>query len=358
MRKTNHKMIELARGVRGVTQKELSVSLKISQSTLSKIERGEFGVSDVTTEEIAKVLEFPLSFFYQEEVKTPIANIYFRKRATINQKSLDKIIGDIKIILKSVDYLLEDVEITEYPRYKFDISDGWTPETVALRMREILKLQNGPITEPVKFLEEMGIIVYFYDCKELKFDGLTAYTDSGTPVIFVNSNLPNDRIKFTLGHELCHLLCHIPCNVEPWRDYESEANRFPGEFFMPTKECKSDLFSLTFNKLTVLKSYWGLSKSAIAYKAKSGGFINESTYKYMIIELSRRGERKSESGFVDIDTPSTINKVISLLETELDYTDIDIAEKLCIGLQDYIRLFKPYSENYPKIRVKRLKIAV
>lgn len=352
----NCKMIELARHTRGVTQSELAQSLNITQSNLSKIERGDLNVTEATVNQIASLLDFPVSFFCQSEVRTPISNIYFRKRASINQKSLDKIIGDVKIILKCIDYLLEEIDITEYPKYKFDLSEGWTPESVAIRMREIIKIPSGAIREPIKYLEELGIIVYMYDSKEQKFDGLTAYTDNGVPVIFINKHLPNDRIKFTLGHELCHLVCHIPCDIEPWRDYEAEANRFPGEFFMPTKECVSDLRRLSFPNLTTLKAYWGLSKAAIIYKAKAMGYINEKTYKYMIIELTRRGERKNETGFVEIDQPSILNQVLNLLYNELEYTDEEIAEKLKINVSDFHRLFKPQNES--TVRVKKLKAAI
>jgi Zn-dependent peptidase ImmA (M78 family)/DNA-binding XRE family transcriptional regulator len=358
MLQTNFKMIELARNIRGATQKELSKSLNITQSNLSKIERGELNTAESTIKQIAETLDFPLSFFCQSEVRTPISNFYFRKRSSISQRILDKIIGDVKLILKCVDYLLEEIEITDYPKYNFDLSDGWTPETVAIRMREILRVPSGAIHEPVKYLEELGIIVYFYDCKELRFDGLTAYTDNGVPVIFVNMNLPNDRIKFTLGHELFHLLCHIPCDIEPWRDHEAEANQFPGEFFMPTKECLSDMKRLSFNQLTGLKAYWGMSKASIIYKAKAAGFINEQTYKYMIIELSRRGERKLESGFVDIDKPTTLQQVLDLLQNELEYSEQEIADKLCIGLSDYLRLFAPPLTDKPTVKIRQLKRVV
>lgn len=357
MNEINFKMIELARNVRGVTQKELSQSLNITQSTLSKIERKEFNTTESTIIKIANTLNFPVDFFYQEELKTPISNIYFRKRSSISQRILEQIIGDVKIVLKCIDYLLEEIEITEYPKYKFDLSEGWTPESIAIRMREILKIPSGAVHDPIKHLEELGIIIFFYDSKEIKFDGLTAYTDNGFPVIFVNRNLSNDRIKFTLGHELFHLLAHIPCDVEPWRDYEAEANQFPSHFFMPTKDCIADLRRLTFNSLTGLKAYWGMSKSSIIYKAKLGGFINEQTYKYMMIELSRRGERKTESGFVDIDTPTILQQIIKLLENELDYSEQDIADKLYISLDDYIRLFTTKNVK-PKVKLRQLKRAV
>lgn len=354
----NFKMIELARSMRGITQKELSTDLNITQATLSKIERGELGVTESTINEIASILKFPISFFHQEEVKTPISNIYFRKRASIPSKVLDKIIADVKVVLKSIDYLLEEIEITEYPKYKFDLSDGWTPQSIASRFREMLKIPSGPIHTPIKYLEQIGIIVFFYDCKDLHFDGLTSYTDNGVPVIFVNKNLPNDRIKFTIGHELLHLFSHIPCDIEPWRDYESEANQLPGELYMPTKECSGDLIKLGYNQLTRLKAYWGMSKASIIYKAKTAGLINEATYKYLMIELSRRGERKNEQGFVEIDKPTILQQVIDLLHNELEYSEQDIADKLCIPIGDYKRLFTEEKGEEPLVKIRRLRPAV
>jgi Zn-dependent peptidase ImmA (M78 family)/DNA-binding XRE family transcriptional regulator len=357
MDKPNVRMIELARHIRGVTQKELAKTLNITQSTLSKIERNEFGITDATAEQVAKFLRFPLSFFYQPDIKTPISNIYFRKRAAITQPALDTIIGEVKVILKCIDYLLEEIEITVYPKYRFDISDGWSPETIAKRLRELLAVPAGPIQNPVKLLEDIGIVVYMYDSAEMKFDGLTAYTDNGVPVIFVNKHLPNDRIRFTLGHELLHLLSHLPCDIEPWRDYEAEANQFPGAFYMPTKDCKQDLLRLTYNKLPSLKAYWGLSKAAIIYKAKDAGFINEKTYTYMMIELGRNNERKQESGFVEIDSPTTLQEVINLLENEVGYTQEEIAEKLRLSVEDYIRFFEPPQTNN-KLRIRQIRPAI
>jgi Zn-dependent peptidase ImmA (M78 family)/DNA-binding XRE family transcriptional regulator len=354
----NFKMIELARSMRGITQKELASDLNITQATFSKIERGELGMTESTVSQIATILKFPIAFFHQEELKTPISNIYFRKRASIPTKVLDKIIADVKVILRSIDYLLEEVEIAEYPKYKFDLSDGWTAKSIATRFRELLKIPNGPIHTPVKYLEQLGIIVFFYDCKDLHFDGLTAYTDNGVPVIFVNKNMPNDRIKFTLGHELLHLFSHIPCDIEPWRDFESEANELPGELFMPTRECSADLAKLGYNQLTGLKAYWGMSKASIIYKAKSLGLISESTYKYLMIELSRRGERKSEQGFVEIDKPTILQMVIDLLHNELDYSEQDIADKLCMPIEDYKRLFTEDKGIEPLVKVRRLRPAI
>ena len=350
MKSFNPKMLELARNFRELTQKQLAELLpKINQPNLSKIEKGELNVSQATAEMLADVLKYPVDFFYQEELRTPLANIYFRKRATLPQKKLDKIFADVNHVLKSIDYFLNDIELKEYPKYSFDLSEGWTPESVAIRMRELLRIKPGPVKDIVRYIEECGIVVYFYDSELDKFDGLTAYTDNGSPIIIVNKNMPNDRIKYTLAHELGHLVIHIPCSIEPWRDFEDEANNFASEFLMPRHDCYRDLQGLTYNKLSIIKSYWGVSKAFIIRRAKTIGLITESTYKYLMIELGRRNERKNEIGHVDLDDPKIINEIINILKAEFQYDNKEIAENVKLSLDDYLMLFDS-SKNNIKIR--------
>ena len=357
MNTVNHKMIELARMSRGYTQKDLvSLLPKINQPNLSKIEKGILGVTDETLATIAKALNYPIDFFYLEELKTPLSSIYFRKRLTLSQKVVDKIFTDVKIILKSIDTLLADVELKEYAKYSFDITNGWTPTDAAIRMRELFIIPSGAIKNLVTKIEEEGIIVYFYDSSEDKFDGLTAYSDKGYPIIFVNKNMSNDRIRFTITHELAHLVLHIPCNVEPWRDVEEEANIFASEFLMPKKECFSELVGLTYNKLTLLKAFWGVSKAAIIRRAKTVGAISESTYSYLMIELGRRNERKNETGFVELDNPKILSEVKNLLKNELDYTDEILANAMSLQLEDYEKYFE--NRNLVKLKMIAFKHAI
>lgn len=357
MERINPKMIELGRISRGLTQKELATKLPhLNQPVLSKIEKGEFNITKETLESIAGVLNYPTGFFYQEELKTPFSNIYFRKRSVIPQKVLDRIFADVKLILKGIDHLLEEIELKEYPKYAFNLTNGWTPESVAIRMRELFKIHPGPVKNLITLIEEAGIIVYFYDSPDEKFDGLTAYTNAGYPVIFVNKNMPNDRIRFTVSHELGHLVMHIPCDVEPWRDVEDEANNFASEFLMPKKDCNFDLYGLTYNKLGILKAYWCVSKAAIVRRAKTVNAINEATYRYLMVELGRRNERKSETGYVEIDEPKILKQVIELLRTELQYTTDVLANSMYLPVDDYVRLFDLSDENKPRLR--KLKIAI
>jgi len=336
----NFKMIELARQSRGLTQKDLAYLLdNVHQSIISRIEKGELNVSTNTLTKISKILGYPIEFFFEQDLRTPFSNIYFRKRTSIKQKTLDTIFAQIKIILKSIDKILDSIELKEYPRYAFNITEGWTPESAAIRVREIFGVPSGPVKNIIKTIEEEGIIVYFYDCKEERFDGLTAYSDNGHPVIIINRNLSNDRIRFTVSHELAHLCLHIPCDVEPWRDVENEANNFASEFLMPAKNCISDLTSLTYGKLGMIKSFWGVSKAFIIRRAKMLNKISESTYKYFMVELGRKGERKNETGFVEVDYPNILPESIMLIKAEYDYSESDFAKVVNLYEDDYTKYF-------------------
>ena len=62
----NYKMVELARDFRGMSQKELSNLIGISQGQISKIELGIHCPSEDTINKLVQALDFPRSFFYQE----------------------------------------------------------------------------------------------------------------------------------------------------------------------------------------------------------------------------------------------------------------------------------------------------
>ena len=58
-------MIVLARQSRGLTQSRLATEAGIPQAKISKIEAGLADVADETLTTLAKVLDYPESFFHQ-----------------------------------------------------------------------------------------------------------------------------------------------------------------------------------------------------------------------------------------------------------------------------------------------------
>lgn len=349
----NHEMIVLAREVRAMTQTELSkLAPSVSQGNLSRMEKGKLSISDNALEEIAKALNFPKSFFYQNSVKTPISNFYYRKRITIPKKQLSRLEATMDLIRISIDKLFADIELPPLKIPHFDVEWGISPEEAARKTRNFLNIGKGPVKNLVNILERSGVVVFPLESESDKFDGITLFTDEQQVIIFLNENLPNDRKRFTLAHELGHLALHlrIPFDERSDNMIEDEANRFASEFLMPELDIRNDLAGLTISTLGALKSYWQVSMKSLVYRAKALRIISESRAKNLYIELSRLGYVINEPGVVEFDEPKIVKKAIQLLNSELNYKNEEIASDVSLTLQDFMAIFLNKKQNIVQLK--------
>ena len=105
-------MLILARELRGMTQEELvRLTPTVTQGNLSRMEQGRLAISANALEEISKALGFPISFFFQNNVKTPISDFYYRKRITVPKKKLSILEATMDVVRLGLDRLFADIEI-------------------------------------------------------------------------------------------------------------------------------------------------------------------------------------------------------------------------------------------------------
>jgi Zn-dependent peptidase ImmA (M78 family) len=315
--------------------------------------------SDVLEKYYAE-LNFPETFFIQSENKTPISDFFYRKRMSLSAKDKLRLEAQIDILRLLYEKLLKSVEIPESRFPKLGINKNFKPSDIAHISREFYGLPRGPIRNLISVLEKNGIGVIQMEVASDKFDGMTVYTDSNHPLIFLNKNMTNDRKRFTLAHELGHQVMHFPFKYEfdlydrlnkDSNILEKEADQFASEFLLPERDCRNEMFHLTPQKLAGLKLHWKVSKKAIVYKAKSIGAIDERKYQNLLIDLSKRGERIRESFDVDLDEPILFRQIFKSYSEELGYTNKDLASYLCITETDLVRV-KNITNN------SKLKIAV
>lgn len=338
----NAKMIKMARHTRGMTLTDLSSACGIDTAMLSKIETGLVQATDNQLQKVASAVNYPLSFFSLQFSEARYSDFFYRKRVTMPAKEKDKIDAQIDVLRIVYERL---VSLCETPQLRvFNISNqkGISPETIAVMAREYYKIEKGPILNLVSKLERNGIAIFYLDTDSEKFDGVTAYTERGLPFIVINKNKPNDRKRFTIAHELGHIIMHFPFRfqndfydrIKDERDdiYETEADRFASEFLMPTSDIFQDLQGLTYSKLGLLKQYWNVSKASIVRKAKTLKCIDDKKYQFLMVELSRNGERKIETGGISFDDPQVFRKMIDINSNEL--TDEQLASFLYISQED------------------------
>lgn len=329
----NGRSLKLARDSRGLSQSKLANLLKMTQTTLSRIEKGQISLSDSVIESASKHLNYPSSFFKKNIPIAGETTLFYRKRATMTTKSLSILESRISILSNCIDELLESVEIPELKIPSVEPSFNNTPAEIAFKIRNYLKVPRGPIENIVSLLECNGVVVVFIPLESTgKFDGLTMFTNKQVPVIWINKDISNDRKRFSLAHELGHLVMHLRSLDldKPETDKEKEANEFAAEFLMPKELCKTDFFNLKYNGLALRKAYWKVSKAAIIYRARELNCISEETKKYLFITLGRNGERKQESVEVNIDSPTIVRKMAKLHLDELEYPMEELSD--LIGL--------------------------
>jgi Zn-dependent peptidase ImmA (M78 family) len=327
---------------------------------LSKIEQGLLKPTKEIIEKYAESLSFPESFFYQEENKTPISDFFYRKRLSISAKEKIRLEAQIDILRLLYDKLLKSVDIPAARFPSLGINNNFSPSDIAGLAREFYSIGRGPLKTLISVLEKNGIAVIYIDVNSAKFDGMTVYTDSNYPLIILNKNMPNDRKRFTIAHELGHQIMHLPfrfefdlydrINKDP-NTLEKEADMFASEFLLPEKDCRNELFNLSYQKLSDMKLYWKVSKKAIIYKAKTLGCIDERKYQNLLIELSKRGERVKESFDVDLEEPKIFNQIFLSFTKELGYSNQQLAEYLCISESDLVRVKTLASSSKLKIAI-------
>jgi len=350
----NGNMLALARQMKKKSQGELleEIGGGLTQGVLSKIERGRVQPSDEMVARFAEVLSVRPSFFANDAYVRQPPMSYHRKRSKLLARDLAAIHGISEVMRLSLAKCLDSIEF-EYdgpslPTYDLDQFGGDAREA-ARAVRSRLKLPRGPVRNIASLIERSGVIILPFNFGTDLVDGFCQSSYGGLPpVIFLNSTLSIDRMRFSLAHELAHLVCHDAPNP----NQEIEANHFASEFLMPTADIVDDFDNFTLNRAMDLKLYWGTSIQSIVYKCWQVGKIPDERMKNYFIEMSRRGWRKNEPveavGFVE--KPSVFAAIVEAHFADMGYTEDELADLFGLNVED-LRFYYPVRRARPGLRV-------
>lgn len=349
--KVNYKQLIFAREYRGYTQTELASNIKgLSQSNLSKFEKGFGPLSDDILEKIIIFLGFPVKF-YETKISNKVEIAHYRKRSALTKAEKSRIEYTNKLIGYILDKMSESIILPDFTFKVLNVDDGFDPKSIALYTRKFLKLGDEPVTDICSILEENGIIIVEYDAKNDNFDGVSFMTDNGYHIIIINKSFSNDRKRYTIAHELGHIIMHMSPDfiISDYRDIEKEADIFASEFLMPSEIIKNSLLNLKLSSLSSLKQYWLTSMASIIRKAKDLGYISKDRYQIFNIEMSRRGFKKQEPIKVYIDSPTIFRDAYQIHIKDLCYTDDELVKAFNLPI-DIIREIASQKNNIISIR--------
>jgi Zn-dependent peptidase ImmA (M78 family)/transcriptional regulator with XRE-family HTH domain len=319
----NPDMLILARSARDLSQTELAERVPaMSQSRLSRVEAG---LSPPTPEEIgalADALQFKPAFFHKPHSRRAMPAAYHRRRQKLSKGNWDTIYARAEVVRIAIADMLNSVELKRKrpPLPLLDLDDyGGDVEAVAEAIRHLWSIPRGPVDDVTRIVESAGIIVVHMDFGTNLIDGFSQFATPDFPaIIFVNRKMPLDRIRFTVSHEICHLALHLL----PHPKMEEEANLFASAFLMPRDDIRQDLYGMSVERLKQLKLTWKTAMSALIRRARDIGRVSEASYKYYLIEFSRRGWRTKEPIEIqeDIEKPRIVRQLFEAHTSKLDYS--------------------------------------
>lgn len=271
--------------LRGLSDK---INGAVSYNALNKYEKGEMMPSSDVLLAIAKATGQPAGFFFREP-KPKLAEVKFRAVTSKFSKTSEERVRE-----SSQDFFERYTEIEailgldstfKNPLGNMVIETLEDVDKAALKVRDAWNLGFDALPNIHETLENNNVKVYEAEPEE-GLDGLSAWFGD-IPVIALSKHLDMQcltRKRHTALHELGHLIFQGRIKgITAEKQEEPYVSRFSGAILLPRKNLESELggyrTSLSIEELKEIKAKYGISMSAIMYRAEQLGLIPENLKK-------------------------------------------------------------------------------
>lgn len=291
-----------ARLMNGLSLQDLADALenKISRQALHRYEKGEVIPDSEMINLLSEVLKVRPDYFFRD-TKVEIGVVEYRKLKRLPAKEEGRVVEQTREYLSR--YLeLEEILglpnkfINHLAHYK-NVTTYEEINKAANELRSKWELGSDPIFNVVELLEDKHIKVVRIDA-DLAFDGLQTWVNETIPVVAYNIRKleKNDRIRFTLFHELAHLLLDFGNITENQK--ETLCHQFAGAMLLPDSAILEELGNfrnrLFIPELGNIKKQYGISLQAIVMRASVCNIINENYKKQFFFMIKQMNWRIDE----------------------------------------------------------------
>jgi Zn-dependent peptidase ImmA (M78 family)/DNA-binding XRE family transcriptional regulator len=296
--------LKSARLLNGFSLQDLANALenKVSRQALHRYEKGEVNPDSEMINFLSQALKVRPDYFYRD-TKVEIGQVEFRKLKRMPVKEESKVVEQTREYLSRYLELEEILGISnKFVNHLSDFDNITTYQHVneaANHLRNKWELGTDPIFNVVELLEDNLIKVIKIDAG-LAFDGLQTWVNGDIPVVAYNIRKleKNDRIRFTLLHELAHLLLGKSFGDITEKQKETLCNQFAGAILLPEQSLRNELGNfrnrLLIQELGNIKKQYGISLQAIVMRAKDCGIINENYTKGFFFMMAQMNWRIDE----------------------------------------------------------------
>jgi Zn-dependent peptidase ImmA (M78 family)/transcriptional regulator with XRE-family HTH domain len=356
--KFNHALLLLARQYRGASQGAVASKAGIDQGYYSRIENGLLP-GDPTPDNVEKIgqaLDFPPEFFYLEDGLSGLplsVHPMNRRKASVGVTALRQVHAELNIRLIHLRRYLRAADIQpELPLPQIDPYEGGGPAQIAQTLRRAWSVPEGPIGNLTDLCERAGILVIWCDLGN-GIDGVTMKVRDLPPCIFLNREVPPDRMRASLAHELGHAVMH----TVPTDTMEDEANAFASEFMVPEKHFRRQFAGrsgVTLDWLARQKAYWKMSMAFLLYRAGALDMVTRHQSEYAWKRISSLGWRTREPEETDFpyEEPTAFPQLLHIHGNVLGYDLETIATLISSNVSDVQKLYRPFLNRQGLYAVK------
>jgi Zn-dependent peptidase ImmA (M78 family) len=294
----------------------------VTKQALSKYEQNQAQPSPLVLTELSDALGVKANYFLSPSQIT-VKFVAYRKATSLSEREKARVKSVVTQCLEDrirVQTLIGQTKTDVLPWNNLAISSIEDTEQQANYIRTLWELGASPISDVVGTFEEHQLCVLSIEADE-KFDGMSAlgYDTSGNVLagaIVSRQDVPGERQRLNLTHELGHLVLDIPASIEE----EKAAFRFGSAFLAPAerliKEVGAKRSYIHISELLILKKQFGLSIQALLHRMLELGIINESYYRRWCVYISKTGWKMHEPDELVREKPQWLNRNLSRLVGE------------------------------------------
>jgi Zn-dependent peptidase ImmA (M78 family)/transcriptional regulator with XRE-family HTH domain len=311
--------LQLARQAAGLRKNELAERVGVTPAAISQFEHGRANPSAATVAKLALALGMPVEYFARDGRPLRNANAaaaFFRSLRSTRQRDRTLAAARAMFVWEVVRLLERHIELPEpnIPELPLPAdADSETIEKAATEVRTAWQLPPGPVAHMVRLLETHGAVVVRLRGLGREVDAFSCLQRRPIVVLWREKD-DKARARFDVAHELGHLVLHP--EAEPGNKIlEAQADAFAAAFLMPREHIYGQLpRRVDFRRLLELKLQWGVSLSALLYRARTLSVIGDSAYRRAMARMSSEGWRRDEPGDLGMpEIPAMLPEALKIL---------------------------------------------
>ncbi len=317
---------------KGLNQSELATLVGVSRQAVSSYEQGDKAPEPETMMAISRALEQPINFFLTHPPKNfgPLSVSFFRKTGA-DTKRRNMACEVYARWFSQAAFTFEafanfpEVSIPSFEPASVDTNryDDLEIEDIAERVRSHFGLGLGPISNVVRLMESVGVVMCRLEMEGEKVEAFSFWSGS-RPFVFLASDKDSGaRARYDAAHELGHLVLHRWVGADEIEDkarlkeIEREADRFAGAFLLPRKSFPNEVYSPRLGAFVELKKRWKVSIQAMIYRCKNLGIFDEQQVTNLYKQISFKNWRSREPldgpDGLPLERPILLGKIATLV---------------------------------------------